>query len=259
MPADKKRDALIGYTGFVGSTLARHRAYGSVFNSRNIDSIRGMEFDTIVCAGVSAVKWLANKEPEADRLGIKKLTDALEGAKARRFLLISTVDVYPKPIGVTEADEPDLAVSQPYGKHRRLLEKWAGDHFEDSVVVRLPALFGQGLKKNVIFDLINGNMIDKINPNGCFQWYPMRRFADDLDTIIVSGLKLVNIAVEPVATRDIVQRFFGAIQIGPDNLPEAKYDMWTSYSALLGGSGHYHLSRDKVLRELAHYIEEGNA
>lgn len=255
MKISRYGEALIGYTGFVGSNLLRNASYGGLFNSKNIDEIRGREFDRIICAGVSAVKWLANKEPEADRIGIEKLTDALENVKARQFVLISTVDVYPWPRGVTEADEPDLVISQPYGKHRRLLEQWVCDHFEECIIVRLPALFGAGLKKNAIFDLMTGNMTDKISPNGCFQWYPMRRFSDDLEKIVNSDLRLVNIAVEPMRTKDIVERFFKTTAIGPDSLPPVKYDMRTLYPHLLGGDGHYHILRDAVMDELCLYLK----
>ena len=65
--------ALIGHTGFVGGTLLRQCPFDATFNSRNIQDIRGGHFDRIVCAGVSAVKWLANKEPEADSVSVPSL------------------------------------------------------------------------------------------------------------------------------------------------------------------------------------------
>src|SRR5215469_14786624 len=88
---------LIGHTGYVGGTLARSVCRAAMYNSKNIDSIRGRSFDLLVCAGVSAVKWLANKDPEADRAGIARLTDALAEVQAREFVLVSTIDVYPDP------------------------------------------------------------------------------------------------------------------------------------------------------------------
>jgi hypothetical protein len=35
------------------------------------------------------------------------------------------------------------------------LELFCADHFQDCLIVRLPALFGEGLKKNFLFDLMN--------------------------------------------------------------------------------------------------------
>lgn len=152
----------------MGSHLREALPFDAHYNSRNIGNIRGRQFDTIVCAGVSAVRWLANKEPEKDRAGIEGLMRELETITARRFVLISTVDVYAQPLGVTEADAADS--TQPYGKHRAELEGWITSWSASR------ALFGNGLKKNVIFDLMNDNLVSQINPNTFFQWYDLARF-----------------------------------------------------------------------------------
>jgi hypothetical protein len=47
-------DALIGYSGFVGSTLLKQRHFDSLFRSTNIDEIVGKTFDMVVCAGAPA-------------------------------------------------------------------------------------------------------------------------------------------------------------------------------------------------------------
>ena len=60
------RTALIGHTGFVGSNLASQHGYTDCFNSRNIGEIAGRCYDTVVCAGVQAVKYWANQHPEED-------------------------------------------------------------------------------------------------------------------------------------------------------------------------------------------------
>jgi hypothetical protein len=51
----------------------------------------------------------------------------------------------------TAAFQDDLA----YGRNRRALEAFCADRFDDCLIVRLPALFGPGLRKNFIFDLLN--------------------------------------------------------------------------------------------------------
>ena len=89
-------DALIGHTGFVGGTLDRAGwPFAARYNSRNIESMRGESFKTVICAGVSAVKWKANREPEADWARIERLINVLETIEVERFVLISTVDVSP--------------------------------------------------------------------------------------------------------------------------------------------------------------------
>ena len=170
--------ALIGHTGFVGTNLRAAVPFDVLVNSTNVEELRGRSFDLIVCAGVRAEKWKANQNPDADRAGIRALTDALEGVTAKRFVLISTVDVYPNPIAVDEATPIDPAQTSAYGRHRLELELFARARFE-TLVVRLPGLFGPGLRKNVVFDLLHGNQVEKIHPGGVYQYYNLDRLWAD--------------------------------------------------------------------------------
>lgn len=250
----KLPDALIGYTGFVGSNLDRDWEFQYKYSSSNIGEIRGKSFGTVVCAGVSAVKWLANKEPEKDWTQIEGLMAHLDTISCEHFVLVSTVDVYAHPVGVTEDDVPDPAAAQPYGKHRRLLEQWVEQRFPTHTIIRLPGLFGQGLKKNIIFDMITGNMCGNISPNGVFQWYPLRRFANDLRATMKASISPLNIAVAPISTAQIQSTLFPDVVIGGAKLPHARYDMQTRHAGLLGGTGPYHLDAAGVMEELSSFV-----
>src|SRR2546423_4608485 len=96
------RCCLIGHTGFVGSNLARQHRFEVTYNSANIEAIAGEEFDLVVCAGARAEKWIANKNPDADRQGIDRLINAIASVKTRRAVLISSVDVFINPVDVDE-------------------------------------------------------------------------------------------------------------------------------------------------------------
>jgi hypothetical protein len=247
-------NALIGHTGFVGSTLRRQRDFDALFNSSNIEAIGGRQFRQIVCAGVSAVKWLANKEPEADWQRIERLMYCLEHVRAEHFVLISTIDVYRFPVGLTEADVPRADSLDPYGRHRLALETFIAKRFPSYTIVRLPALFGSGLKKNALFDLMTGNMTDRIVPNASFQWYPLCRLASDLATIVDAHIPLVNISAEPVTMAAIHERFFSEVTIAnPVELPY-RYDIRSMYDRLLGGHNGYHLDAASVLSEMETFL-----
>ena len=142
--------ALIGHTGFVGQNLQRQSDFDATYNLKNIDDIRGQTFDEIFCAATPPEKWKTNADPESDWRAIERLMSALREARANRFVLISTVDVYPVPRGVNERTPIDPDAAQPYGRHRLRVEMMAGQLFERTIVVRLPALFGPGLKKNTL-------------------------------------------------------------------------------------------------------------
>ena len=209
----------------------------------------------MVCAGVSAVKWLANKEPERDWQGIQRLMDSLASVSARSFVLISTIDVYRESAGMTECDTPPVEGLHPYGLHRLRLEAFVAERFPNHSIVRLPALFGTGLKKNAIFDLLHDNMTDKIVPNAAFQWYPTRRLGDDLDRIARAGPRLINVTSEPVTMATIRDRLFPGVAIGAAVASPPLYDLRTVHDTVLGGRGGYHLAAAEVLAELTNFVE----
>ena len=252
-------NALIGHTGFVGSTIAAQRSFSDHYNSSNIQEIAGRSFDTVVCAGVSAVKWLANREPEADLAGIKRLTDVLRGVTARRFVLISTVDVYRDPVAMTERNVPPEQGLHPYGRHRLALERLVAERFPQHCIVRLPALFGPGLKKNALYDLMHGNRVDSIVQNARFQWYPLTRLADDLDTITAAGIDLINIVAEPVAMSELQTRWFPDAVMAPPVASPPVYDIRSVHDGLLGGSGGYHLSAAQVFAAVGDFVTTRSA
>jgi hypothetical protein len=249
------RHALIGHTGFVGSNLTSQNRFGHLYRSTNIDEIAGNSFDLVVCAGVPAVKWWANKNPEADWENIQKLLRNLERVKARQFLLVSTIDVYPKPNGVAEKDDPAGQENHAYGRHRYAIESFVRERFQDHSIVRLPGLFGPGLKKNVIYDLMHDNCLDAINPASAFQYYDLRRLWGDLQEVLASRIPVVNFATEPIATGEIIDRFFRGKEVGAKAAPLANYDFRTDHAEKLGrGSGPYLQNKNQVLADLGDWL-----
>ncbi|GJE80318.1 NAD(P)-dependent oxidoreductase [Methylorubrum thiocyanatum] len=249
--------ALIGHTGFVGGNLIHAGRYDALFNSSNSETMRGYHFQEVVCAGISAVKWKANKEPETDKAAINVLVENLKHVTADRFVLLSTIDVYQPALDVTERD-PASSEGAPYGTHRAAFERFVARTFANHLIIRLPALYGRGLKKNAIFDLRYDNMVDAIDPRGSFQWYDVRRLERDMARITDANLTLVNIAPEPVSMSAIAQRFFpGKLRQADLNKPAASYDMRTIHAGVLGGTDPYHFDSESVLNGIGNYLESG--
>ncbi|WP_334175133.1 hypothetical protein [Pseudoxanthobacter sp.] len=148
-------DALVGHTGFVGGNLMASHDFGAVFNSRTIGDIGGRSFRTLVCAAAPATMWAANKDPEADLANIRRLIAGLETAKADRFVLISTVAVLADAAAGADETTALFETGKAYGRNRRLLEEACAALFPATHILRLPALFGQGMKKNFLFDILN--------------------------------------------------------------------------------------------------------
>lgn len=251
-------DALIGSTGFVGGNLLRQRPFDDLFNSRNIATLGDRAFDTIVCAGAPAEKWRANRDPDEDRARLATLTGALDRARARRVILVSTVDVYPVPVGVDEESPIDTATAQPYGRHRYELERFVQERF-DTLVVRLPGLFGTGIKKNIIFDFLNDNNVSQVHADSVFQFYGLDTLWPDIEIALANGLTVVNFATEPVSVGEVAREAFG---MEFDNRPAsspARYDFRSRHAALYGGRDGYLQDRARVLAALGAFVRRERA
>jgi len=70
------------------------------------------------------------------------------------LVLISTVDVYKKPVDVDEDSIMDTENLHAYGANRLWLEEQVVEEFPEAYIVRLPGLFGKNLKKNFLYDYI---------------------------------------------------------------------------------------------------------
>jgi hypothetical protein len=151
-PAPK---GLIGHTGFVGAALLRQTRFDGCFNSANIAEVAGQTFGTLICAAAPGSMLEANRAPERDKAAIDALIARLEKVKAERFVLISSIAVLADFAGGDDEDTTAYQTELAYGRHRRALEAFVEQRFPGSLVVRLPALFGAGLRKNFLFDLLN--------------------------------------------------------------------------------------------------------
>ena len=248
-------DALIGYSGFIGSTLLKQTKFESLYRSTNIQEIVGRSFDTVVCAGAPAQKWIANKEPEADLQKIEGLIKQLETIRCRLFVLISTVDVFKSPLDVDESTRIEEEGLHAYGLHRRLLEKFVGSHFENYLIVRLPGLVGPGLQKNVIFDFHNDNNLNMIDNRSIFQFYPIVNLWTDIQVALANNLNLVHFTAAPISVAEIASRAFDLdFTHILENLP-ARYDMRSIHAELFDGQNGYQYSKKETLLAIRCYAK----
>lgn len=253
------RTALIGYTGFVGSNLKQQYNFSDFYNSKNFLEMENQEYDLVVCAGVSAVKWMANKEPEKDLAGIKALENTLSTIHAKQFILISTVDVYPVTKEKDECFDCSSIENHAYGSHRLAFEKFCDDKFADCTIVRLPGLFGDGLKKNVIYDLLNNNCLEMINIKSSYQYYYLKYLWQDIQKAIVNDIKLINLFTEAVSTEEIVTTFFPSKSVGEKAVPEGHYDLHTKYASYWNNGGNYIYTKNEMMEQLSEFIKDYKA
>lgn len=246
--------ALVGHTGFVGSNLLTQTSFSQTYNSRNIEELAGQDLDLLVFSGAQAKKWWANQNPEADWAGIERALDAVRQCRARQAVLVSTIDVLPPGDGHNETTNCDVPGQHAYGANRRLLEEKFQEYFDTCLIVRLPGLFGPGLKKNVIYDLLTQNILETINPASSFQFYDLQRLWSDIRAAQQAQLKLVHLFTEPIETDAIHRAFFADLNIGMEASPKASYNYKTLYAEHFGGADGYVESASGVMARLEAFI-----
>lgn len=153
--ASLRRTGLIGHTGFVGGALLRQTGFDACYNSATIAAIAGEAFGTLVCAAAPGSMLEANRAPDRDKAQIDALIARLDKVEAERFVLISSIAVLADFAGGDDEGTTAFQHELAYGRHRRALEAFVEQRFPDHLIVRLPALFGAGLRKNFLFDLMN--------------------------------------------------------------------------------------------------------
>lgn len=148
-------NALVGYTGFVGSNIYAAGKFDAVYNSKNIEDAYRTTPDLLIYAGVRAEKYLANIAPERDRELIAQAEENIAKICPRKLVLISTIDVFKEPKGIDENSIIDTENLPAYGYNRYQLEQWVRANYPDALIIRLPGLFGKNIKKNFLYDYIN--------------------------------------------------------------------------------------------------------
>jgi nucleoside-diphosphate-sugar epimerase len=217
------------------------------FRSTDVAQLADADVTEIVCAGAPAEKWKANADPDADWAGISRLIDALDSSRATSCVLVSTVDVYADSRGADEATPADSSQEQAYGRHRALLEEFVAGRFDDSLIVRLPGMFGPGLKKNLVYDLIHQPEARFAHESSTFQFYDVRDLWAHVLLARDAGLTVVNLATEPVSSAQVARDCFD-VEYRCVDRPVAAYDLRTRYARELSGrEGPYLRSHGEVL------------
>lgn len=249
------KTALIGHSGFVGTTLLQQTSFTDLFRSTNIGDINGQSFDLVVCAGAPAQKWIANRDPMGDKKIIENLIAHLSTVSAKQIVLLSTVDVFSASSGVDETTVVDTVDLHAYGANRRMLEVFVESYFVDSLIVRLPGLVGPRLRKNIIFDLLNDNNLTAIDHRGIFQFYPMVNLWGDIQIALDAKLRLVHLTAEPLSVERVANEGFGRAFANELAAKPAVYDMRSVHAKIFGGGDHYQYSARETIQAVRCYAQ----
>jgi hypothetical protein len=241
---------LIGNTGLVGKTLKKNISFDIEFNSSNINYLKNINIDNsdLYLSCLPATKWLVNKDPVQDLKIINSIFNIISNYKYNKIILISTIDIYNNSPLLSNEDYIPKIKHLNYGSNRLLFEYLLYTLNYNSIqIFRLPAIFGDGLKKNIIFDLLNNNNINQININSIYQWFDL----NDLNFYIekfrdVQGA--INLFPEPLETIDILKLFNFQIK---NSYNRIEYNYMTKYD----NSGYIYQKEDS-LKKIKDFIYE---
>jgi hypothetical protein len=163
--------------------------------------------------------------------------------------LISTIDVLDPSIPQSETPDeggPVLYSTHAYGRNRRHMEEWVLKQFSNAFILRLPALFGHGLKKNALYDLIHNNNLNALRSHWQFQWYDVTWLFEDIERIQKGSHRIVNCMTPTIPLHQIVSTFFPKVHISDEQ------DILVRYS--FSSDSYVKRTQGDVLTAMSNYI-----
>jgi hypothetical protein len=248
---------IIGNTGLVGTTLCKSINFDLKFNSSNLTDFPNIVKDgtELYLTCLPATKWIVNKNTTEDFENMMNIINLIKMKKYKKVVLISTIDVYNSSELKSNENTIPLIRNFNYGNNRYLFEILVKEYLqtEELKIFRLPALFNQHIKKNILFDLINNNNVESINANSSYQWYNLNNLSND---IIKFSEKypneiIFNLFPEPIDSSEIISLFpFISNQV---NFSENKivYNFTTKFS-----NNGYITPKEEILIEIKELINE---
>ena len=186
-------NVLIGYTGFIGSSLNQDQFHLKL-NSKNWNSIsEPIDVDKLVIAAPSGVKYLANKDPLTDLDSCLTLASNI----IKHFKSIKTM--------VIISSNDTLNPTTDYGQNRlyfnTLMEKVCEKLNTDLYIMYLGMTFGSKARKGMVYDFLHGNF--DFYRGGTYQLYPVRRLEQDIQYCIDNGIHKAMLSSVPIKTSEI--------------------------------------------------------
>ena len=155
---------ILGGGGFVGSGIARQcDARGldyAAITRANYAEARGSRCRIFINANGNSRKPLAKQDPVGEfDASVRSVRASLVDFSYDCYVHLSSCDVYPdcsSPQTTHEDQVLDPATQSPYGFHKYLAEQCVRHAAPRHLILRLGGFVGPGLKKNAIFDILNG-------------------------------------------------------------------------------------------------------
>lgn len=145
-----KRIGIIGSNGFLGKTLckiSKNYDYEIIeITKTDYEDQKPKNFDILINTATTSKKFWANENPYLDFQKTVSLTaDIVYNWNYKKLIQISSVSA------------EDYKNNHPYSINKKVAEIISG--YKNALIIRLGSLYGDGLSKGPLFDLLNSNQL----------------------------------------------------------------------------------------------------
>jgi len=225
---------IIGGRGFVGSAFARVcEAKGkkyAIITRQNYQEFVGKRCDIIIDANGNSKKFLAKEAPLQDfDASVRTVRSSLLDFKYDCYVYISSCDVYPdcsSPATTSEDEKIDVTKQSPYGFHKYLAELCVQHAAKNWLIIRFGGFVGPGLKKNAIYDILNGGPL-WLDPESELQYMYTDRAAEIVLMLLDLGItnEIFNICGRGVIKlQEVIEAVGIEVPVHPGS-PRVRYEV----------------------------------
>jgi nucleoside-diphosphate-sugar epimerase len=191
-----------GGNGFLGqgfvSYCQKNNLKYKIITRENYEEFIGKECDILVNANGNSKKFLANEDPKYEfDATVKSVVRSLHDIKYRKYIMCSTCDVY-NDFENYEASKETIKINMKtqsrYGFHKYTAEQFVRYEANEYLIFRFGGFVGEGLKKNAIYDILNGGPL-WLDPQSQLQFIDKMEAVKSVFNILNSGIKneIINI------------------------------------------------------------------
>lgn len=231
---------LLGGHGFVGSGYARLLAERgiehTVITRANYAEHVGKACSLFINANGNSSKIFSRDNPREDfQASVASVRNSLVDFRFDTYVMLSSGDVYPdcsSPATTSEDLAIDYAKQSTYGFHKHLAELCVQHAAKRWLIVRQGGFVGPGLKKNAVFDVLNGDKI-WVHPDSRFQFIHTDDSAAACLSLLESGATnaVFNLTANgTISVREVMAMVGRSLDYPADAAP-AVYEMTVAKAA----------------------------
>ena len=116
-------------------------------------------------------------------------------------------------------------------------------------------LFGKGLKKNILYDLLNNQYLNNINRASILQWYSVKNIWKDIVKIINNDIRTINLVSEPLSLDALLKKHFNNNIYKKNEKLAIKTNIKSVHNINSKEKAGYYISKNEILEEMGVFIE----